>query len=163
MNKKVMHLFKRAKEEIRPSEEWAKKLVADLPQSPIEATPYHYIAKEQGRGHFYEQLLNQTLSFMNWKVLAPVAVISLAIIISGAWLLNKGGDTVVAPEQSSRAFSLKVSDQAIVTPENTVDDIITLAESEQAIIAEEAADANLMGIEAQLLNEFGQTYDENEF
>ncbi|MDD5146714.1 MAG: hypothetical protein PHN39_03170 [Candidatus Pacebacteria bacterium] len=159
MNKKVMNLFKSAKEEIRPPEEWAKRLVADLPQSPIEAMPYRYIAKEQGRSHFYKQLL----SFMNWRVLAPMAVISLAIIMSGTWLLNKGSDTVVAPGESSRALSLKTSNQVIATPESITDNIIALAEGEQAIVAEESADANLMGIEAQLLNEFSQTYDENQF
>jgi hypothetical protein len=47
--------------------------------------------------------------------------------------------------------------------DNTIDAILTFSENEGILMSEEIADANLLTADSQVINDFGQSYNENEF
>ena len=136
---------------IRPSVKLVDKIILDYNQSI------------KGRVSFNKLILNQIHNPMTkWKILIPIVII-LVIVIFGISELNlfDNGDNLAKVQD--------VSKEMLPIPETTgnIDDVVeailTFSENEGILMSEEIADANLLTADSQEINDFGQSYNENEF
>jgi hypothetical protein len=137
---------------IRPSVKLVDKIILD------------YNKSVKGRISFNKLISNQIHNPMTkWKILIPVVAIALVIVIFGISELNlfDNGDNLAKVQD--------VSKEMLPIPETTgnIDDVVeailTFSENEGILMSEEIADANLLTADSQEINDFGQSYNENEF
>jgi len=175
MNDKELEKFlSQFKRKIKPSEELARKIVANLEIKDIRE-------KEKGRLSGYEIIFNQIHNLMTkWKVIVPVTIVVLAIIVWGIIQLGPR-ESITGPEgekltgEGQSTGEEYVEKKYVETPKEVsvpkttgnIDDVINamtaLSENEMVIITEEGNDASLINLDSQAISDFGQSYDESEF
>jgi hypothetical protein len=161
----IVKILKESQSELRPSQDFARKLVASLGLKAIETK----------RPVFDWQFLT------TWKVALPLALIVLVMVMSQNWITKK--TVLTLPENPPEALVLQSAGSNLQTPNSSTnfksstdrtgilssptvaneDVFLAQAQAEQSILAPEYGDVSLVSVENQLLDEFGQIYDENQF
>ena len=99
---------------------------------------------------------------MKWGIIIPVVVVVLAIIVAGAVYFT-GNENVSEYSFKSNADEVVVPDpQSTGNIDDAVDAVINFSAAEEALFSDEANDADLIDIDNQEINDFGQSYDENQ-
>jgi len=138
---------------IRPSVKLVDKIILDYNQSI------------KGRVSFNKLILNQIHNPMTkWKILIPIVIILVIVIfgISEFNLFDNGNKDDLGKVQDVSKEMLPIP-EVTGNVDNTIDAILTFSENEGILMSEEIADANLLTADSQVINDFGQSYNENEF
>jgi len=176
-DKELEKLLSKFRNKLKPRKELVQKILADLEIGE----------DKKGRLSTYELIFNQIHNLMTkWKVLIPVTIVVLAIIVWGfiqfshiAPITNPeigrpageeqaGKQTEEQTEQYTEKEYVKTPPEVSVPQaggniEDTIDALTALSENEMVIITEESNDASLIDLDNQAINDFGQSYNENEF
>jgi len=159
--KEIKKILSNLKERIKPSEEFAKRIVANL----------EIREEEKGRLSSYELILNRIHNLMTkWKFVVPVAIAVLLII---AWGIIKFGPLGAVPPSTTEQEQTTTEQYVQVPPEipvpepdgqidNAIDALTALSANEQTVIVEEGNDASMVTIDSQAISDFGQSYDEGD-
>ena len=101
---------------------------------------------------------------INWKIIVPV----LAILAIAAWLIYyQFGIKPLQPQYQAEKGTTEQAAKIIPPPatgniDDAINTLIQDATNEQALAAEEDADASLINLDSQEISNFGQSYNENE-
>ncbi|MFZ5559893.1 MAG: hypothetical protein ACOZAL_03840 [Patescibacteria group bacterium] len=189
MNDKELEKFlSQFKTKIKPSEELARKIVADLsPHLNFRCGDVEIREKKKGRLSGYELIFNQIHNLMiKWKILVPVALVILIAVVWGIVQFGQkapitgpegekltGGEQLTGEEQPTAEEYIEKkyveTPKEVPVPEttgdidNVIDAMVALSENEMVIITDEGNDASLINLDSQAISDFGQSYDENEF
>lgn len=135
---------------IKPSDRLVNKIILG----------YNQPAK--GRISFSDLIFNQIQNLMKWGIVIPLLIVVLAIIVFGA--------TYFTGSENAGEYSFKSGAEKVVVPEpqstGNVDDainaVLDFSSAEDILFADEENDAALINIDNQEINDFGQSYDENQ-
>ena len=188
MNDKELKKFlSQFREKIKPRKELTNKILADLNVTEEIENRYTLQEKKKGRFSGYEIIFNQIHDFMTKRrIIVPATIVVLVIIV---WGIIQFGQRVpiTGPEtgpsageeqtgkQTGEQTAEYVEKEYVKTPpevslpqvtgdiDDTIDALTALSENEMVIIVEEGNDVSLIDFDSQAINDFGQSYDENEF
>lgn len=135
---------------IEPSEKLVNKITSDYQQSI------------KGRISFIELTFNQIHNLMKWKIVVPLVVVVLAIIIFGG--------AYVMDYQNSKTYSPNSGAGKVVVPnpaptediDGVIDAVFDFSAAESDLFGDEENDAALIDMDNKAINDFGQSYNENE-
>jgi len=163
---------------IYPDKEIFKQVMDKIPSSVTnESDPrYSFIKGVQGR-HSWEKINNITKILnpmtMNWKIIAPVGVLAVIVLVFVG--VNQFGTKL---PQISIVDNEQIQEQPIAVLQNLpvatlkpatgdideiVDTILAAAFEEEDFLADAIKDGELVVVDSQSINNFGQSYYENEF
>jgi hypothetical protein len=164
------------KKAVVPPPALLKKIIAETEPVTIGVKP-RYDKQGVGRLLFKNIFINNKFNLMNWKIIAPVGVIVVVLAIFAAWQILPGaekGELKVAEEIP--AAQKEIANQEVLSEnsqvavaddgesiDSIVDSFLADSVSEQAGFADEDADASLLAIDSQEIDNFNQIYDEQEF
>jgi flagellar basal body-associated protein FliL len=101
---------------------------------------------------------------INWKIIIPVLVI---LVVAAGLIYYQFGIKPLQPQYTTEKAAPEQA--AKITPPpatGNIDDAINAfiqdATNEQALAADEDADTSLIDLDSQAINDFGQSYNENE-
>ncbi|MBU4284933.1 hypothetical protein KKF60_02945 [Patescibacteria group bacterium] len=98
-----------------------------------------------------------------WKILVPIVIIVLVIVIFGINefnLINNGDNSAKIQDVSKEMLPIPATTGNV---DDIIDAILTFSDNEEILMNEETADINLITADSQEINDFGQSYNENEF
>ncbi len=170
----VINFIKKEGGKIYPDKEIFKQVMEKMPTSVTNQnnSRYSFMKEVQGRPSLpiinsLTKILNHMT--MNWKIMVPVGiVVVIALVLIG---INQFGtkslqspiaeqETPIAISQDLPTASLQPATGNI---EETVNAIIAAASAEETYFADAIKDSELIAVDSQLINNFGQSYNENEF
>lgn len=174
---------------IYPDKEIFRQVMAKIPASVTnEQNPrYSFMKEVQGRPSWSKinnitKILNPMT--MNWKIIAPVGVVAvIALVLVGtsqfgtkspqAPIVDNGQvqETPIANNDQVQETSVAISqDLPVAKPQpatgnidETVNAILAVASVEETYFADAIKDGELVKADSQSINNFGQSYYENEF
>jgi negative regulator of sigma E activity len=163
---------------IYPDKEIFKQVMAKIPLSVTnEQNPrYSFMKEVQGRPSW--SLINNITKIlnpmtMNWKIIAPVGVVAvIALVIVGVSQFGTkspqtpiadSGQVQEAPIAVSQDLPVASSQPATGDIDETVNAILAAANAEETYFADAIKDNELIAADSQSINNFGQSYYENEF
>ena len=163
---------------IYPDKEIFRQVMAKIPSSVTnEQNPrYSFIKEAQGRLSSLKinniiKILN--LMTINWKIIAPVSVVVFAalVLVGVSQFGTKSPYTPIANNGQIQETSVETSqDLPVAKPQpatgdidETVNAILASASAEEIYFADAIKDGELITADSQLINNFGQSYYENEF
>lgn len=177
----VLNILTVHKERATPPEAILEKIIANLPTTKTvtkkELGRYLYRG-EQAVGGFarrngrHQEITIKTkidnLMTINWKLWAPLGIATLvAIVVLGSSQFGTQAPyTPIAEETSTPTVSGK-QPITVMPASGNVDDavnaILLAVSDEQALFADTEKDLALVTADSQAINDFGQSYNENEF
>jgi hypothetical protein len=163
---------------IYPDKEIFRQVMAKIPSSVTnEQNPrYSFMKEVQGRPS-WSLINNITKIFnpmtMNWKIIAPVGVVAvIALVLVGVNQFGtKSPQAHLADDGQVQEASIAVSQDLPVASsqpatgdiDETVSAILAVASVEETYFADAIKDGELVAADSQSINNFGQSYYENEF
>lgn len=112
------------------------------------------------------------LMTINWKVWAPLGIVAVAVLAI-VWFAQFGAKAPQAPTagetpQAPIAAPVQELPVAVTKPatgniDDAVNAILAGASDDQALFADAEKDAELIAADSQVISDFGQSYNENEF
>lgn len=177
-DKKIIDLIKRESSKIYPDKKIFSQIMAKIPKSVTnESKPrYSFMEEVLGRGSFLK--INNLIKIFNpmamkWKIIAPVGVVAIiALVLIGANQFGtKSPQAPIADNAQNQEQSIAISqDLPVATSkpatgdiDETVNTILAAAFEEEAFFADAIKDAELITADNQSINNFAQSYYENEF
>jgi len=108
---------------------------------------------------------------INWKIWAPVGiVVVVALVMIGfnqfgtkAPQAPIAGEIPQAPVAISQELPVAVAEPATGNVDDAVNAILAGISDDEALFADAVKDAELIAADSQLIGNFGQSYNENEF
>lgn len=97
---------------------------------------------------------------INWKVWAPIsiaAIVALAVVVFYQPQIETFQAPIIAKEKTVKAIP------ATGSIDDAVKAIIAGVSDDEALFIDAGKDANLITADNQAINDFAQSYDENEF
>jgi len=163
---------------IYPNKEIFRQVMAKIPSSVTnEQNPRYLFMKEvQGRPSWSKinnitKILNPMT--MNWKIIAPVGVVAvIALVLVGVSQFGTktpqapiadNGQVQETPIAISQDLPVAKSQPATGDIDETVSAILAAASAEETYFADATKDSELITADSQSINNFGQSYYENEF
>ncbi|MCX6790899.1 MAG: hypothetical protein NTV62_01750 [Candidatus Gribaldobacteria bacterium] len=160
----ILKILQESRKEIQPSQDFARKMLASLDLKDLE-TKRSFFDWKLGI-----EFLKPQQFLTTWKIALPLALIALMVTISQNSMTEKTVlNSLDAPIKELVMQSNDYSGATLPSPVSLkvqgsdADMVLAQAQVEQSIINQEASDINLVSTENQLLTEFGQIYDENQF
>lgn len=163
---------------IYPDKEIFKQVMDKIPSSVTnESDPrYSFIKGVQGR-HSWEKINNITKILnpmtMNWKIIAPVGVLAaIALVFVGvSQFETKLPQISIVDNEQIQEQPIAILQNlpvAILKPatgdiDEIIDTILAAAFEEEDFLADAIKDGELVVLDNQSINNFGQSYYENEF
>ncbi len=108
---------------------------------------------------------------INWKIWAPVGIVVVAaLVVIGYNQFGSKTPQAPSPEEIpqtpvavSQELPVAVTKPATGDVDNAVDAILAGISDDEAFFADAVKDAKLVAGDNQSINDFGQSYNENEF
>jgi len=163
---------------IYPDKEIFRQVMAKIPSSVTNQNNprYSFMKEVQGRPSWSKinnitKILNPMT--MNWKIIAPVGVVAvIALVLVGVSQFGTkspqapiadNGQVQETPIAISQDLPVAKTQPATGDIDETVNAILAAASAEEAYFADAIKDGELVAADSQSINNFGQSYYENEF
>jgi hypothetical protein len=172
-------LLKEESKKIVPTKESFQQIIDKINVSVTnELNPrYSYMEEVQGRPSL-EKINNITKIFnlmnINWKIWAPVGIVAVValVIIGSSQLGTKSPQAPITDSGQAQEQPIAVSQDlpkvAVAEPatgnvDDAVNAILASVSDDEALFADAIKDGELIAADNQSINNFGQSYYENEF
>lgn len=172
----VVEILSREKENIIPSPEVLTNIISrvSLKESITnrETGRYLYRGEIKGRPSLINVIKNQYTMAKNWKVIVPVGILALVVVLVIATQLGRKPQELAVPaptDQQQPVAELPVTETAKPPAAAVnVDDVVTdlFSDSSDEISQTSKAmddDVLLLGLDSQVISDFGQSYNEDDF
>ncbi len=173
----TVDLLKKERDKIVPSSELFKQIMDKITSNVTNRVNIRYLYREseQGRPSLNNNIITKINNLMtiNWKIWAPFSVIIVValILFSSYQFETTVPQTPVAKEITPQApITTPAQETPVVVTQpatgdinDAVDIILADASGDQALFADTEKDVALVDIDSQIINDFGQFYNENEF
>jgi hypothetical protein len=172
----LISLLKKESESIAPSKESLKKVMEKIPGSVTNGFNHRhsYMKEVQGRPSLNKiNIITKIYNLMtiNWKIWAPVGIVAAVVLVMIG--VNQFGtkapqapiaeETPEAPVAVSQELPVAVTEPATGNIDDAVNAILAGISDDEAFFADAAKNAELIAADSQAINNFGQSYNENEF
>ncbi len=174
----AVNFIKKEGEKIYPDREIFKQAMAKIPSSVTNQNNprYSFMKEVQGRPSWSKinnitKILNPMT--MNWKIIAPVGVVAVIVLVlvgvsqfetkSPQAPIADNGQVQEAPIAISQDLPTASQQPATGDIDETVNAILAAASAEKTYFADAIKDGELIVADNQSINNFNQSYYENEF
>lgn len=163
---------------IYPDKEIFRQVMAKIPSSVTNGHDFRYSFMEEVQGRPSWSKINNIIKIlnsmtMNWKIIAPVglvAVIALFLVgVSQFGIMSlqapiaDNGQVQETPIAISQNLPVASSQSATGDIDETVNVILAVASNDESYFADAVKDSELVTADNQSINNFIQSYYENEF
>jgi len=167
----IIDVFSR--EKITPSKELLEKIISQIDSNgevtEKEFNRYSFKGGLKGRPSSINDIKNRQTMAEKWKIFVPIGVlVVVAVLIVGFQLLKKPSETAVSQKGKGITTETPTAQEGEV-PKATdnVDDMISAlvgdSNAEFSQSSKEADDIELLNFDSQVINDFGQSYNESDF
>jgi len=174
----VIDFIKKESHKIYPDKEIFRQVLAKIPVSVTneQNVRYPFMTKVQGRTSWsIINNLTKILNFMtiNWKIILPIGIMVVFVFVligvnqfeklSSQAPIVDNRQVQETPIALSQDLPIANTQPATGDIDETVNDILATVSSEETYFADAIKDGELIAVDSQLINNFGQSYNENEF
>lgn len=174
----AVDFIKKEGRKIYPDKEIFKQVMAKIPSSVTNQnnSRYSFMKEVQGRPSWSKinnitKILNPMT--MNWKIIAPVGIVAVIalVLVSVSQFGTKSPQAPIADNGQVQESPIAISQDLPVAKtqpatgdiDETVDAILAAASADESYFADAIKDSELVAADSQSINNFGQSYYENEF
>jgi hypothetical protein len=159
------------KEKIVPPRALLEKIVAKT-EPVTTGAEQRYNKQGVGRLSLNNILINKNFNLMNWKIIAPIGIITIVLAVFALTqplpgenkAIQKIAKYAVNPAtQTKDIASVPEVGAETESIDSIIDSFLDDSSSEQVAVAEEDANVSLLADDSQEIDNFSQSYDEKEF
>lgn len=163
---------------IYPEKEIFGRVMAKIPTAVTNKENHRYIFMKEASGRSSWSIINNLNKIINtmkinWKIITPigiVAVIALALLGTSP-IGSEPSQTIVADNEQAQETPVAIAQDlqaeqlqpATGDIDETVNAILAANSAEESYFADVIKDSDLVDADSQSINNFGQSYYENEF